>query len=390
MRVLIVPMAVMSETSGSFSRTVLLCNRLVELKHEVALCAAEDPNYRKIANIKNYYAPIPSPLGTPMFIGKRLLKIVQLLKIQEKKVNSFEEVLHFIGALDSKYFAKDVDSIRRAIRSFKPDIVYAEFRISAIVAAILEKVKVVTSFSYPVQKSFASNPEYSLDIRPFLHKNKMPLIESALDIFKWTDLKIVPSSYELEPLKDVNVVFTGPFSFPKIKNIHAKKDKILVYMGYGTISPKTVINNLTKAFENTNIEVYIATNQVKSFKKNNIWVKDRFDFNELMPEAIAYINHGGQNSIMTGLIYGVPQIICPGNVFERKYNASSIVNLGAGIQLELREFKADILKKIIDDFIHNPTYENNAKKIGKELLHLGGVDRAIEAMEDLISYNLNF
>jgi len=38
---------------------------------------------------------------------------------------------------------------------------------------------------------------------------------------------------------------------------------------------------------------------------------------------------------MTGLIYGVPQIICPGNVFERKYNESSIVKLNAGKMLEV-------------------------------------------------------
>ncbi|WP_368489687.1 hypothetical protein [Clostridium sp. BJN0013] len=36
----------------------------------------------------------------------------------------------------------------------------------------------------------------------------------------------------------------------------------------------------------------------------HINIDKRFDFSKLMPEAIAYINHGGQNSIMTGLMYG--------------------------------------------------------------------------------------
>ena len=81
MRILIAPMAAMAETSGPFSRAVALCNKLIERDHEVAFCAAEDVNYKSIENIKNYYAPIPSPLGMPMFIGKRMLKIAQLLGI---------------------------------------------------------------------------------------------------------------------------------------------------------------------------------------------------------------------------------------------------------------------------------------------------------------------
>ena len=156
------------------------------------------------------------------------------------------------------------------------------------------------------------------ELKNLYRKINLPTIESVLDIFNWADLKIVPSSYELEPIDDENVVFTGPFSVPNIKSVEPNKNKIIAYMGNGTISPKKVIYNLTKAFEQTNFQIYIATEQVKPYKKNNINVDKRFDFSELMPEAIAYINHGGQNSIMTGLIYGVPQIICPGNVFERQ------------------------------------------------------------------------
>lgn len=290
MRVLIAPMSAMAETSGPFSRAVALCNKLIERKHEVALCSAEDINYRSIENVKNYYAPIPSPFGTPLFMGKRMLKIAQLLGVQEKKkVNSYEQVLHFVGAINKKHFYEDVFYIRKAIQDFQPDVVYAEFRISAIIA---------------------SNPEYSTGVKGFLKENKSPSIESVLDIFNWADLKVVPSSYELEPIDDKNTFFTGPFSVPTVKTVESPKNKIIAYMGSCTITPKKVISNLTKAFEHTNFEIYIATEQVKPYQHNNINVDRRFDFSELMPEAIAYINHGGQNSIMAGLIYGVPQIIC--------------------------------------------------------------------------------
>ncbi|NRZ58391.1 UDP:flavonoid glycosyltransferase YjiC (YdhE family) [Clostridium beijerinckii] len=140
MKILIAPMAAMAETSGPFSRAAALCNKLIERKHEVAFCAAEDINYKKIENVKNYYAPIPSPFGMPMSLGKRMFKIGQLLGIQQKKkVNSYEQVLHFVGAITYKHFSEDVSCIRKAILDFKPDVVYAEFRIAAIVASKLEK-----------------------------------------------------------------------------------------------------------------------------------------------------------------------------------------------------------------------------------------------------------
>lgn len=385
MKILIAPMAAMAETSGPFSRAVALGNKLIERGHEVAFCAAKDVNYKNVEKIKNYYAPIPSPLGMPMFIGKRMLKIGQLLGVQQKKkVNSYEQVLKFVGAITYKHFSDDVFYIRKAIQDFKPDVVYAEFRIAAIVASKLENIKVVTGYSYPVQKSFASNPEYSTGVKKFIQENKLPSIQSVLDIFNWADLKVVPSSYELEPIDDKDTVFVGPFASPDIMYTKVKRNNIVAYIGNGTISPTKVIEELTKAFEKSNYQVYIATEQVEPYKKNNINVNKRFDFSELMPESIVYINHGGQNSVMTGLIYGVPQIICPGNVFERQYNASSIVKLGAGVLLETSDFNYETIKRIVNDFNEKTTYINNSKIAGERLLSLGGVTKVVQVIEDLI------
>lgn len=386
MRVMIAPMAAMAETSGPFSRAAALCGKLIEKGHEVALCAAKDINYRKIPKVKNYEAPIPSPFGTPRAVGGGLLKIAQSLGLQQKKeVKSFEQVLHFVGATSGRFFGEDVDCIRNAIRDFKPDVVYAEFRVAAIVAAKLEKIPAATGYSFPVQKSYAKSPEYSKGVKKFLRENDLPPIESVLDVFDWADLKIVPSSYELEPIDDEKAVFTGPFFLPYIESPKEEKKNILAYVGVGTLSPKTVVNSLKEAFNDTDYQVYIASEQIEPFQERNIHVDKRFDFNKLMPEAAAYINHGGQNSVMTGLIYGVPQILCPGNVFERRYNAASVVHLKAGAYLEASKFNAENIKSMINRFEQNLYYSNNAKKAGEQLLSLGGTEKAVKALEKLVS-----
>lgn len=385
MRVLITCMAVMGSQKGPFSRASAICDGLMKQGHQVAFCMGEDPNYQEIEHVENFYTPVPSPMGLPKFMGKRIFKVAEFLGIRQRRpVHSFEEVLHITGAIDRKYFAEDVSCIRKAIQSFKPDVIYSEFNLSAIVAAKMENIKVATGYSYPVQKIYAANPEYSKGVTSYLKENKLPEIESVLDIFNWADLKIVPSAFQVEPIRDDNVVFTGPlFSLPNnVEN--GKRNKIISYIN-ASLGAKKVINELTEAFLNAEYEVYISTEEATPFINNNIIVDKRFDFSKLMPEAIAYLNHGGQNSIMTGLIYGVPQIMCPGNVFERIYNADSIVNLDAGIKLSQEEFNSERIKEIINEFQSNPQRSNNSKNAGQELMTLGGIQKAIAVLEGLAS-----
>lgn len=385
MKILIAPMGAMAETSGPFSRVAALSEKLLETGHQVALCAALDVNYHEISGVKNYDCPVPSPFGMPMAIGKRMFGLAQKLGIQQKKqVHSFEQVLFFTGAIQQKFFMKDVLAIRQAIQYFRPDVVYSEFRPAAIVAAKLEKVKIAAGYSFPIQKKYASNPEYSKGIRRFIKGCQLPPIESVLDIFDWADLKVVPSSYELEPIADDRVIFTGPFLHPSQTASRKGRNKIIAYMGSGTVSPKQLVEELSKAFQGTAYQVLIATEQLQPFEENNIIVNHRFDFSKLMPEAAVYINHGGQNSIMTGLIYGVPQIICPGTVFEREYNASSIEKIGAGKVISAKDFQADTLKSLLLEFQKDESYAERAHKAGEQLISMGGTEKVVKELEHLL------
>ncbi len=377
-------MAAMAETAGPASRAEALCRALLKREHKVAFCAARDANFCGVESVRDYFAPVPSPLGMPAFVGKRFMKAAQSLGLPgKKKVNSFEQVLFFDGAIGRKFFAEDVRCLRDAIRDFRPDAVYAEARVAAIVAAKMENVKVAAGFSYPMQKSFASNPEFGGHVREFLRASGLPPVESVLELFDRADLKIVPSSYDLEPMDGPNIVFTGPFFTPAVKASESPRNKIVAYLGYGTIPVKTTVGSLAQAFRGTDFQVYLATKQTKPRTAGNLHIGERFDFGALMPEAAVYINHGGQNSIMTGLEYGVPQIVCPGSVFERNYNASSVVRLGAGAALKAGGFRAETIRKITDGLLRDPAFAANAKKAGEHLLGLGGVEKAAEAIESM-------
>ena len=187
-RVLIVPMAAMAETAGSFVRAEILAARLVEHGFAVATCMAEDVNYKPLPNVKNYFLEVPSPLGLPRFISKRTFPLAQKFGLTAgKRVNSFDDVLFFTGNSSYTYLKKSIQNIRQAIKSFNPDIVYSEFNLSAVIAAKLEQRTVFASASFPTQPEYAVSPQFSGALNRILAENNLPEVSSALEIFRQTD-----------------------------------------------------------------------------------------------------------------------------------------------------------------------------------------------------------
>lgn len=386
MKVLIAPMAAIAETSGPFSRAKALAIGLLQKGDTPAFCAAQDINYQRVEGVREYFAPVPSPMGLPMTVGKRAFAIAQRLGIQQRrKVRSFEEVLFIVGAIQEKFFSEDVSALRRAIQEFRPHVVYAEFRPAAVVAAKLEKVPVAISYSYPARKAYASSPQYSKGVKHFLLQQGLPDIESVLDIFEWADLKIVPSCYELEPIDDPKVVFTGPFSAPLPQPLmrNEERNAIVVYMGNGSITYPKQFSVLKQAFRGTGYQIYIASYQADKADQDNIHVARRFDFKSLLPCAIAFINHGGQNSILSGIMFGVPQIVFPGNVFERQYNADSLERLGLGKRCPDAQFNPAAILQTVTEMKAQTNYIKNIRGIQSQLRQLGGVDQAIQTISSL-------
>jgi len=145
-------------------------------------------------------------------------------------------------------------------------------------------------------------------------------------------------------------------------------------MGNGTVPASLTQKVVSQAFTDSNYEVYIASKYLKPNDSGNIHIAPRWDFDTMLHEAVCFINHGGQNSICDGLLYGVPQIVVPGKVFERRYNAKSLTDNNAGILLEFSDFNADKLRAAAEIAINNTSMKENAIALGKKLASSGGIN----------------
>jgi UDP:flavonoid glycosyltransferase YjiC (YdhE family) len=385
MKLLIVLMAIPGESRGPMSRARALAIEARKRGHEVAFCAAKDPNYCPMEGVATFFAPLPSLFGTPPWVGRMISRLGSLLGVQQRmvgRVRSFEQALSLLGATARRFFARDVEAVRQAIRAFQPDVVFSEHSIAALVAARLEQAAVVTDYCYACQPSFASSPECSAGVRAYLQRNDLPAVHSALELFDWAEIKFVASSYELEPIDGENVIHVGPFqSAAPPADASEPRDRIIAYMGTGVISPRRLLRVLTDAFDGTPFQVYLASQQLAPFQRGTLHVQPFFDFDALLPGAVASIHHGGQNSVMKGLIHGVPQLIVSGNHFERSYNADSVVRLQAGVKLAPDQFTAGQVKSWVNRFASDPSYRERARAAGQDLLKLGGAAEVLATLE---------
>ena len=108
----------------------------------------------------------------------------------------------------------------------------------------------------------------------------------------------------------------------------------------------------------------------------------RFDFSTLLPRALCFIHHGGQNSTIDALAYGVPQVVVLGRVFERVYNATSVERAGVGLKLD--RFDADGLYAACQRVLGSPPFAESAAALRQTLLSCGGPARIVSAVEELL------
>ncbi len=385
MKILIAPFAVPLPTSGPAVRLAALSSEVLRRGHMLAVCAASDGNLQLVEGARQYAAPAPTLLGLPPFLAYSLGALLRNRWLQgRRKVTSFEHVLHLGGMLRKKYVEADVLALRQAIEDFAPDVVLSEYRYAAILAARLCSVPVATTHSFPGQASYASNPEYSGELRTYLEASDLPVCQSVLEIFEWADLRFIPSSERLEPMTGEKIHHVGPLSRVRkhALNRQGQRNNILFYLGNGSVSPKKAASTAISLFKNSPYDVYVAGKGLKPKSVGRVQVREFFDFSQLLPQAALFVNHGGQNSVLSALAHGVPQLVCPGNVFERCYQADSVVQVNAGKRIGPADFAPGVLELYAGECISNSVYAENAARTGAELLHLGGTGKVLDLLEE--------
>lgn len=377
-------MVARSRMGGPWSRAQRVARAFQDAGHEVTLAWGDDGNCADpIA--PTLEIPVPSPLGLPEAIARHTFPLASRLGLMGRKpVRSFEEVLWLTGALDERYTRVAVDALRAHMRAARPDVVYSEFSLAAVIAARAEGIPCVGSASEPTTAAYASNPRKSAGIRRLLREMGMPAPASSLTVLEGMRRRFIPSCPALEPRAGEQAVYCGFLDEPPALT-SMPRDCALVYLGAGSVPAGVAMRAGREVARALGCDVYVAgaPEAVQVSGGHTVTCAPRFDFADLLPRARVFVHHGGQNSMMDALSHEVPQLIVPGRVFERQFNAEAVENARCG--LTVREPKPALIARAARALLDEPALTSGIRGVHAELTTLGGAARIVREVEKLIS-----
>ena len=375
-------MVARSRMGGPWSRAQRVARAFQDAGHEVTLVWGDDGNCADPV-APTLEIPVPSPLGLPEAIARHTFPLASRLGLMGRKpVHSFEEVLWLTGALDERYTRAAVDTLRAHMRASRPDVVYSEFSLAAVIAARAEGIPCVGSGSQPTTAAYASSPRKSAGIRRLLRETGMPAPASSLTVLEGMRCRFIPSCPTLEPRAGERAVYCGFLDEPPAPT-GKPRDCALVYLGAGSVPAGVAVRAGRELAEALGCDVYVAgapeATQVSG--DHTVTCASRFDFAELLPRTQVFVHHGGQNSMMDALSHEVPQLIVPGCVFERQFNAEAVENARCG--LTVRASQPALIARAARRLVDEPALTSGIRGVRTELCSLGGGARIVREVEEL-------
>lgn len=372
-----------SQMGGPWSRAQQIARAFLSRGHEATLAWGDDGNcVNPVA--PTFEIPVPSPLGLPEAIARHTFPLASRLGLMGRKpVHSFEEVLWLTGSLDYHYSCAVVEALREFMRTWRPDIVYSEFNLAAVIAARAEGIPCVGSGSQPTTVAYASNPRKSAGIRRLLREMDMPAPASSLTILEGMKRRFIPSSPSLEPEAGERAIYCGFLGeVPQLDARSTDRDCAVVYLGSGSVPAGVAVRVGRQLSSALGCDVYVAgvPEAVYAVAGHKVHCAPRLNFAELIPRARVMVHHGGQNSMMDALVYQAPQVVVPGRVFERQFNADAVERTRCG--LSVRAPKPALIAEAALRLVNETSLSAGLPKLRDELSSLGGTERIVREVEE--------
>jgi UDP:flavonoid glycosyltransferase YjiC (YdhE family) len=297
-------------------------------------------------------------------------------------------VLLISGMARSGYLKQVVEAEQFAARDFGATAIFTDLDPGAFLLARLTGLPVATTYQTPMAQGIGSLPWKLLNsaVKRVLQDYRLPA-QPVESLFHGPEvLKIIPSIPELEGTDtdraDVRYVGSLIGAIQSKNNFlpEAGKRYVFVYLGTGSISLNLARKVLPQVFPagGTHICLVGAQSLQKIERLGNVEFRPYVPAEAVLPFCDWTICHGGQNTIIQSLQFGVPLIIFPGPIFERRFNARKVEENGAGKMGELPNFTAAWLQTAL---AKPESVANNAKLLGEKLISYGGAQAAIEEMK---------
>lgn len=216
-------------------------------------------------------------------------------------------------------------------------------------------------------------------------------IHSPYEVFcNPAPLTIVYTTREFQPhgeAFDQTYKFVGPSISSRLTPDHCDlsviQGKEVIYISMGTVFNQAIdfYKLCFEAFGNTDYMIVMSIgNKVQVYDLGDI--PQNFIVNNYVPQMDVlqytkiFITHGGMNSAHEGLYYGVPLIVIPQSA-DQPIIAEQVVNIGAGIQLQMQGLTATELREAVERVLTLPSFKKAVATVKDAFRTSGGSHQAV-------------
>ncbi|EKD92670.1 MAG: glycosyltransferase, MGT family [uncultured bacterium] len=378
---------------GHINPTLPLVKRLAKRGHRIIYYCFEEwreqleslpVEFRAYQNIKYRHGDVQS--GNFIHLARRLLEVsdpILQAHLEEVKRDDPDLIIHDSLCPWGKIMAHELKV--KAVSSITTFVIgYKLIRKNP--SMIFQRLRELFSINYVMFRRYARKLYLKYGIQ-----------FSLKEVFRNKEKRnVVYTSHFFQPYaQDLGKEFY--FVGPSFENREGKSDfpfnqlnpnqtKILISLG-------TIMNERTdfyrecfKAFKDQEVQVILSIGNKVDSKSlgeipENFIVRATVPQLELLKQVSLFISHGGMNSVNESLHEGVPLVLFP-QQGEQKIVANRVVELGAGIVLKGKNPTAQQIHQVAMHVLENPDFKKNAEKIEKTLREAGGVERAVEVVEE--------
>lgn len=294
------------------------------------------------------------------------------------------------------YWCRLLDLEHEIIDSVRPDAVIADMRPTATISARRCGVPLIGMASVGTDPRLQARPNgHPLDdlARLMAGPHLDTTIESFPELLFWeADRKIASSFQQFEPeLSDVpGLAYVGYLDSTNRRGLDTLPDRperlVIAYLSTVGWSSPVMMRSLVRTAELAGVTIWCVTTANGSVERahDRLFLFDYLPLDELLPECGGLLFHGGQGTALASLFHAVPSIACPGEHYERRYNADRIENLGCGVHARVMDLRPRILAGMITNILDGPAFRAAARSAGAALRSLPGSVAAVDVVESAI------
>jgi len=382
-------------TWGGLTRGLAIAEAAITAGHDVAFCASgylektlQEHGY------KVYSMPSTTFLGLPKPLSRIMEQRSQRASIPVKpgkSIGNIWMVLWLSGYARANYLRRLTEAEIQAANAFQADRLFTDLDPGAFLTAAVTGIPIALAYADIVKQGTGTWmwKRMQRTITNVMQSFGLPARTPEEVFFGESVLKIIPSIPELDDANpdqpDIRYVgnLIAPLQAASTADLQLEDNKrsVFVYVGTGSVSLSILQEVLPKIFPaDGDWRCFVGAQSItEPYQMGAVAFRSYVPAEALLPHCDWTICHGGQNTIIQSLLHGVPLIIFPGPIFERRYNAKKVAETGAGMMGELDQFTVEWLQDALEK---QETCASRAAVLGERLRSYGGAPAAIAAIAD--------